>query len=238
MKHAYLESSRKVGPNTYPLWSEALDASYNPSSNIPPYSANDLEKILAPYTVASGWPLSLFPNLALSAYPTAKVILMSRPPAAFSASMLRTLSPRLTWWSWNIILPLENGLIRDTIRCGQRCINAFTDNQPWNREVLEQKFEAHNEFVLKQCKEQGREVLVFEAREGWGPLCEFLGVKKPEGKDWPREAVGGAFEKQGKMFWMMALAKVVLKVSTFSALVGVGIWVARRHGILRLWGRN
>jgi hypothetical protein len=233
MKHAYLEAARGKGPNTYPLWSEALDAAYPPpnttNTNKPaPYSSTDLEKILSPYTAASGWPLSLFPQLALEAYPTAKVILMSRPSTAFSASMTRALSPRLTWWSWNWILPLEGGLIRDCIRCGQRCLNAFSGGQPCNRAVLEERYAAHNELVEGLCKSQpGRELLVFEATQGWGPLCEFLGVDVPKDTPWPREAVGGAFEKQGRMFWMMALAKVVVKVGAVAAVVGAGVWAWR-----------
>jgi hypothetical protein len=41
-------------------------------------------------------------------------------------------------------------------------------------------FREHNENV-----EKGRELLVFEVREGWEPLCRFLGREVP-GEEFPR----------------------------------------------------
>jgi hypothetical protein len=46
-------------------------------------------------------------------------------------------------------------------------------------------FRAHNENVVKWAKEMGRELLVFEVREGWEPLCRFLGKEVP-GEEFPR----------------------------------------------------
>jgi hypothetical protein len=34
--------------------------------------------------------------------------------------------------------------------------------------------------VKKWAKERGRELLVFEVKEGWEPLCRFLGKSVPE----------------------------------------------------------
>jgi hypothetical protein len=39
--------------------------------------------------------------------------------------------------------------------------------------------------VRRWAEERGREVLVYEVREGWGPLCKFLGREVPEG-EFPR----------------------------------------------------
>lgn len=137
--------------------------------------------------------------------------------------MLRTLCPRLTWRSWSWLLPLENGIVRDCIECGQRCLNAWTDGEPWSREKLEGRYVEHNALVRRLCEERGREVLVYDVKEGWGPLCEFLGVEVPPTAErpFPREAEGGKFEKQGRMFWYMALAKVVGKGLGLSMVCGV-----------------
>jgi hypothetical protein len=232
MKHAFLHASR--GENTYPQWSEALDAKYalsTPSNKrygtTRPFTSDDFDKILGNYDAVVGWPLSCFPQEALAAYPDAKVILMDRPVASWSASLRRTLVTRLTWRSWKILLPLENGLIRDCIECGQRCLNAWTDGRPWDREALERHYEEHNVLVKKECERLGRKLLVYEAKDGWAPLCEFLGKDVPD-VQFPREAAGGQFEKQGKIFWVMALAKVIGK-GVFLSLVGTAAWFALKY---------
>ncbi len=41
----------------------------------------------------------------------------------------------------------------------------------------------HNEGVKRRVPAE--KLLVFEVKEGWGPLCEFLGVAEPD-KPFPR----------------------------------------------------
>ena len=232
MKHAFLYASR--GENTYPQWSEALDAKYALASptnkrygTTEMFTAAEFDKILGNYDAVVGWPLSCFPEEALAAYPDAKVILMDRPVSSWSASMRRTLVTRLTWPSWKVLLPLENGLIRDCIECGQRCLNAWTDGKPWDKDALERHYEEHNALVKKECERLGRDLLVYEAKDGWAPLCEFLGKRVPEAA-FPREAAGGQFEKQGKIFWAMALGKVVGK-GVLMSCVATGAWLALKY---------
>lgn len=232
MKHAFLYASR--GENTYPQWSEALDAKYSLASSsntrygtTTPFSGPDFDKILGNYDAVVGWPLSCFPEEALAAYPSAKIILMDRPTSSWSTSMRRTLVTRLTWPSWKVLLPLENGLIRDCIQCGQRCLNAWTDGRPWDQSALERHYEEHNELVKRECKRLDRQLLVYEAKDGWGPLCEFLGKEVPE-EPFPREAAGGQFEKQGKMFWVLALAKVTGKGILVGAM-GTAAWFTIKY---------
>jgi hypothetical protein len=45
-------------------------------------------------------------------------------------------------------------------------------------------YEGHNEEVVRHVPPE--RLLVYEAKEGWGPLCEFLGVGVPEGLPFPR----------------------------------------------------
>ncbi len=46
-----------------------------------------------------------------------------------------------------------------------------------DREALMSAFVAHNESVRRAIP--AGQWLEFEVREGWGPLCEFLGVPVP-----------------------------------------------------------
>jgi hypothetical protein len=57
-------------------------------------------------------------------------------------------------------------------------------------------FREHNETVRRWAGEKGREVLVFEVKEGWGSLCEFLGKSVPEGEDFPRKDDWADYRKE------------------------------------------
>ena len=51
------------------------------------------------------------------------------------------------------------------------------------RAALLKAFVAHNEAVKATIP--ANQLLVYEVKEGWGPLCKFLGVPVPAG-DFPR----------------------------------------------------
>jgi hypothetical protein len=42
-------------------------------------------------------------------------------------------------------------------------------------------FREHNELVRRACRERERPLLEYDVKQGWKPLCEFLGVDVPEG---------------------------------------------------------
>jgi hypothetical protein len=44
-------------------------------------------------------------------------------------------------------------------------------------------FERHNEEVKRHIPAD--QLLVYEVKEGWEPLCDFLGVEAPRGKPFP-----------------------------------------------------
>ena len=100
----------------------------------------------------------------------------------------------------------------------------FTDGQPTSIQLLEQHFDEHNALVKREVPKE--RLLVYAPQEGWGPLCEFLGNEVPE-KDFPREADGGKFEKQGVMFWRFAVAKVAVKGLVLGGVLGVGYLAVR-----------
>jgi hypothetical protein len=47
-----------------------------------------------------------------------------------------------------------------------------------DREYAIETFERHNEEIKQHVPAEN--LLVYEVREGWGPLCEFLGVEVPD----------------------------------------------------------
>ena len=74
-------------------------------------------------------------------------------------------------------------------------------------------FNQHNEEV-QRCVPKER-LLVYEVKEGWGPLCEFLGVEEPD-KPFPR--LNDAAEVQ-----RLILVARILSVAIPTALALMGI---------------
>jgi hypothetical protein len=114
----------------------------------------------------------------MAAYPEAKVILTVRDENKWFESMKSTI--------WTIP--------------PTRPLSALTDKHIWMSNSDKHGVEAfirHNENVLKAAKELGREVLVYEVKEGWGPLCGFLGKQVPneESVDEERKVKERAFPR-------------------------------------------
>lgn len=101
----------------------------------------------------------------MDAYPEAKIILTTREEEKWMASMEKTMWSKYP--SGQELSPVAT-LMRDYI---------WTSNPI---SVGAAKFHAHNEHVLKAAKERGRDVLIFEAKESWPKLCEFLGKEIPD----------------------------------------------------------
>jgi hypothetical protein len=85
-------------------------------------------------------------------------------------------------------------------------------------------FNRHKEEVKRRVPPD--RLLVYEVKEGWGPLCEFLGVEEPD-KPFPR--LNDAAEMRRRIRSVQALG---LAVPAVLALLGVAVLVllGRRAG--------
>ena len=52
-------------------------------------------------------------------------------------------------------------------------------SQPDPNAWLAMQYEAHNAQVKEHMKQEGKELLVFNVKDGWGPLCAYLGREVP-----------------------------------------------------------
>jgi hypothetical protein len=106
----------------------------------------------------------------MDSYPEAKIILTTREEEKWLASMERTL--------WSHYLTREH----------HSPVATFMRDYIWTSVPVPSgiaKFRAHNELVMKAARERGRDVLVFQIKEGWPKLCEFLGKEVPEDTAFP-----------------------------------------------------
>jgi len=80
-----------------------------------------------------------------------------------------------------------------------------------NPDVLRETYVEYNQKV--QAAIPAERLLTFNVKEGWGPLCEFLGVPIPEGLPFPH--VHTRAKLQGEMFFLHA----VIWVSRFAVVL-------------------
>jgi hypothetical protein len=147
-------------PVQVPLWAAALAG------------AADWEAIYAGFNSAVDWPSAAFFGELAGAYPGAKFILTERDPEhwadSFSATIYKAMAGRAAFPAelkpW---LDMAHGVI---VKSG------FPDGL--DREGLIRGFVAHNDAVRKAIPAD--RLLIYQVREGWGPLCGFLGVATPD----------------------------------------------------------
>jgi len=148
-------------PVQVPLWSAALRGE------------PDWPAIFHGYQSAVDWPTAGFFRELFAAYPTARFVLTHRSPDTWADSFGETIykvaasrdqaPPEKRDW-----LEMAAGVIART---------GFPDGL--DRAALIQAFVAHHDAVKATIPAD--RLLVFEVKDGWGPLCEFLGVPVPDG---------------------------------------------------------
>ena len=172
----------------------------------------DWEGFLGDYEATVDWPACTFYEKLMETYPDAKVLLSVRDPdrwyestrdTIYELSRLTVISPlsRLTFRLVGLFVPgigkigrMNNRLIwRDTF-----------DGRFEDEEYAKAIFERHNAGVRSRVPPE--KLLVYEVREGWGPLCDFLGVEAPD-KPFPR--LNDAAEMRGRVRMVRAVSLAV-----------------------------
>ena len=153
-------------PERFALWSEALrrkDAG----------QAIDWRPLLADYRAVVDWPGAYFWNELASAHPQAKVILSVRDPERWCASIQATIFPFLH----HLAETGGESLPGDVI------VERTFAHRTADRAHCLADFAAHNQAVQEAFSPD--RLLVFDVKEGWEPLCAFLGVPVPNGAAFP-----------------------------------------------------
>lgn len=155
-----------------PLWMNAANGS-------PGWSA-----MYAGYASATDWPTAAFAPELAAQYPNAKFILTVRSPESWAESFSQTIE-RFVVERANVISALQpwidlvNAVIHRT---------GFPDGL--DKAGLQEAFEKHNEAA--KALFPPNKLLVYHVKEGWGPLCEYLGVPAPD-EPFPRSNDRGEF---------------------------------------------
>ena len=143
-----------------PLWSAALKGS------------PDWPSIYSGFGSAVDWPTAAFFNELIQEYPSAKFVLSTRSPESWAASFGSTIYKLL---AGKDKAPPE---IKEWLEMAESIIAYSGIPLGLNDEGLMKAFAAHNEAVKATIP--ASQLLVFEVKDGWEPLCKFLGAEVPD----------------------------------------------------------
>ena len=144
-------------PSQAPAWIDAIDG-----------QSVDWSAMLVPYRATVDWPGGSFWRELSQANPDAVVLLSVRDPESWYRSASNTIfqsfdkvPPELTQWMGAVVRLLHD---------------RFSD-QFENPTAMMDAYERHNEAVRQRIP--GHRLLEWSPADGWGPICDRLGVDVP-----------------------------------------------------------
>lgn len=129
----------------------------------------DWEAIFEGYQSSCDYPACSFWRELAAAYPDAKVLLSVRAPEKWFESTQETI------FSTNLEATLRASPMKEFFE--KTTWKAFGD-RIHDRAFMIEAFKAHSAEVQRSIPQE--RLLVFEAKQGWKPLCDFLGVPVPD----------------------------------------------------------
>ncbi|MDG2003916.1 MAG: sulfotransferase [Novosphingobium sp.] len=133
----------------------------------------DWEEVYANYRSTVDWPGCHFYGELADRYPDARVILSSRDPKAWHASMSETILKGMEEMGLKDEVPKDHPMYFGAVMIAQ---HAFGFD--YSLESATAALERHNSAVRSTIPEN--RLLEFEVSDGWEPLCAFLGLPVPD----------------------------------------------------------
>ena len=152
--------------------------------NISQQKPTDWDAWMEGYQAAVDFPTCLYYKEMMEYYPDAKVVLTVRDPEKWfesASNTIFTMRPKAWQWAMMYFIGIFSRKVRYTIRVGKtgmRTIGELFERNELKKETAIRVFNAHNEEVKRTVPAD--RLLVYSVKEGWEPLCEFLGVPVPE----------------------------------------------------------
>ncbi|CZR55895.1 uncharacterized protein PAC_05783 [Phialocephala subalpina] len=189
---------RSPGANTWnsleynTAWNKAIDDKFIHGKTI---ARETLDELMGDCMVISGVPCFLFLDDLLAAYPDAKVILTTRDLDAWHNSIQKSfhyISTRPIFRVaslFNTFFKEKQGYLDRVKYWG------YFGNIPAFGKVVHKNHVEKVRLLAQAGKINEENFLELKVGHGWEPLCEFLGVDVPKGKDYPRVNDLGSVQK-------------------------------------------
>ena len=220
-------------PERFALW---LEAARRKRAGEP----IDWRPLFAGYRATVDWPGAYFWRELVAAHSQAKVILTVRDPerwydsaraTIYAASQARSATTasrllfRLVAWANP---KTERGFctVKETV------LDGTLDGKFDDRDEAIRIFEEHNRAVMATVPAE--RLLVFDVKQGWEPLCTFLGVSVPTGEPFPHVNDAADFNRRQHEQYLH-IARMLLPALGAAAVGGV---TALALGLSRRGGRR
>jgi hypothetical protein len=148
----------------------------------------DWRTFFASYQAAVDAPTCFFYKELMQFYPDAKVLLTIRDPSTWYDSARATLMRPRPFYADLLDLIKAPFSPYHMSNVKFRPLTKLIWHDPYNGKFFDRQqavlgFQRHNEMVKRAVPAD--RLLVFEVKQGWEPLCNFLGVPVPQDKPFP-----------------------------------------------------
>ena len=190
----------------------------------------DWGEVFRDYRATVDWPAAAFYEELMERYPDAKVILTVRDPERWYESTRSTIynvqktatSPIFSLAA--LFVPRMKRMRRAALMAADLAWGQMFDGRFEDRAHAIGVFERWNEEVKERVPSE--KLLVYQVKEGWEPLCEFLGAKVPKDKPFPHLNDAETFQKMIRRRLALAVAMPIVAVS----LGGLALLRLRKRG--------
>lgn len=177
----------------------------------------DWDAVFEGYSACVDFPSALYVQELAKTYPDAKVILTVRPPQDWYDSMEATLyklEQAVPAWV-QMLFPR----IRKLAKLADKLVwQGVFEGQFENRANAITEYERHIDEVKAAIPKD--RLLVMEVKDGWAPLCVFLGVDEPE-QSFPRVNDKENFQKMIRNLRRLSLVPAVVGASFLVGLAAL-----------------
>ena len=208
------------------LWVEALQAKFNGKGK--PYGEKEFDALLGHVGAVTDLPCIAFAKELIELYPEAKVVLVERNVDAWykswSTFMREGFNPFLFF-----LARLDSGFLGKIVAvgylgCDQRCGGATNLGEALARS--KEEYAKHYAFVRSITPRE--RLLEFDLKDGWGPLCKFLGKPIPD-EPFPHlnesKSVQAVFQEMMKK----GMRNIARNVGIGLAVVGIPVMIAWKY---------
>jgi len=152
------------------------------------------------YQSGVDWPLSAYYKKLMAAYPDAKVILTVRDPERWYESFSTTIYQVDKKFSKYLqFIPAPNRFFK---AMKEIVWEGIFHSRLEDKAYMIDTFNNHIEEVKRTVPRD--RLLIFEARQGWKPLCTFLDVPVPANKPYPHVNDGASWR------WMLRYGEILI----------------------------
>ena len=139
----------------------------------------DWHTLFEGYQASVDWPACNYYRSQMEAFPEAKVLLSLRDPDRWYDSVMNTI------WKFTKVAAAseEEAIRRSTYMAYEVIWDAVFDRRMDDKAHVIECYNRHNQTVIDTVPAD--RLLVFEASQGWAPLCQFLDVPVPD-TEFPR----------------------------------------------------